>query len=316
MKPELAIFSKHRNMVFISYSRKDFQEVKEFNRLLESNGIKTWFDLHDVEFSSSFMQRISDGITSSDIILFMWTENSAFSEFSEKEVLTARQNGKRVIPILLKGYVPTGGWTAFFFSNINYVNANSTLEVQKLISELKSGVYHTEKLGHTMSSRGASNWKNPYLPITTSYLTLGRSTIHDARAYSQYYDTVIHPDGSATCRCLNQTWVAPDGYLFSRLVLTRAENFPSYPSKLPDSSYSYTKWRDALLRDGFYLIDIEGPTVKRTRTAIGERVEGFTATLKAQSPDGKMSMILSFDSPTARNADYANTLKKIEIELH
>lgn len=304
-------------MVFISYSRKDFQEVKEFNRLLESNGIKTWFDLHDVEFSSSFMQRISDGITSSDIILFMWTENSAVAEFSEKEVLTARQNGKRVIPILLKGYVPTGGWTAFFFSNINYVNANSTLEVQKLISELKSGVYHTSTIKNTAPLyKCTSNWENPYLPISISYLTLGKSSIYDAKAYSQFYDTTVNSNGTAVCTCSNQRWESTNGHTLNRLVLTCKEKFTAFPSKLPDCSLSYTKWREKLTNDGFQIIDLDGPTIKYTHTVFGERAEGFFAKMKAQSPDGKMSMILSFDSPTARNADYANTLKKIEIELH
>lgn len=59
--------------VFISYSRRDYEEVNSFVALLQNRipGLKCWFDLTGIESGDEFGEKIVSAIDNSSHVLFM-----------------------------------------------------------------------------------------------------------------------------------------------------------------------------------------------------------------------------------------------------
>ncbi len=120
--------------VFISYSRKDFEEVKSFKEMLESRipGINIWFDVNGVESGDEFEEKIITAIDNSAQVLFFLSKNSNASKWAKDELMYAKNTGKKVVPILLKG-VTLKGWFLFKFGRIDCIDSNNKIQVEKLI---------------------------------------------------------------------------------------------------------------------------------------------------------------------------------------
>ncbi len=123
--------------VFISYSRKDFEEVKSFKDILESRipGINIWFDVEDIEIAEKYTKRIIEGIDNSPNVIFCVSDNSMASEWTEKEIRYAASTQKRVIPVLLKE-AELKGWYLFEFGSINCADLAKEIEIETLIKNL------------------------------------------------------------------------------------------------------------------------------------------------------------------------------------
>ena len=74
--------------IFISYSRKNLDEVKAIKMEIEkSTGAECWMDLEGIESGSTqFTQDIVDGINDCRVFLFMLSEYSQASEFALREL--------------------------------------------------------------------------------------------------------------------------------------------------------------------------------------------------------------------------------------
>lgn len=74
--------------IFISYSRKNLDKVKEIKRGIEQEtGAKCWMDLNAIESDAAqFTQNIVDGINSCRVFLFMLTKESQTSKFALREL--------------------------------------------------------------------------------------------------------------------------------------------------------------------------------------------------------------------------------------
>ena len=91
---------------FLSHSSADNVLAKKIYRFLRDQAVSVWFDRVELRPGDSLMAKIASGITSSDILLVLVTENSKKSPWVEKELaiaLTKEVNGTgpKVIPILL-----------------------------------------------------------------------------------------------------------------------------------------------------------------------------------------------------------------------
>lgn len=91
--------------IFISYSRKDIDEVETLVTMLQKciPQLACWFDLTGIESGDEFTEKIISAIDKSSHVLFMLSDNSMASAWTKKEVTYAKNTGKRVIPVLLKG---------------------------------------------------------------------------------------------------------------------------------------------------------------------------------------------------------------------
>lgn len=84
--------------IFISYSRKDLETVKDIKKELEGLGFSCWFDLKGIESGSpEFTDDIAKAINGSSAVLFFLSENSQKSRWSLNELRVARDNEKHVV---------------------------------------------------------------------------------------------------------------------------------------------------------------------------------------------------------------------------
>lgn len=123
--------------LFISYSRKDFDEVSAIIERIKAAlpDISYWFDISGVESGDDFEDKIISAIDNSSYLLFALSENSIKSEWAKKEVKYAKIIGKKVIPILLKG-AEIKGWFLFHFNTVDYIDSTNTLEMGRFLEEL------------------------------------------------------------------------------------------------------------------------------------------------------------------------------------
>ena len=95
--------------LFISYSRKDIDEVLKIKEEIESaSGIKCWMDIHGIESGAiQFTKDIIDGINGCQVFLFMLSEHSQVSEFAVKELNFAykkkKECNKKVVIVNIDG---------------------------------------------------------------------------------------------------------------------------------------------------------------------------------------------------------------------
>ena len=129
--------------IFISYSRKDFDEVNQIVEMIKSRipTLNCWFDITGIESGDEFKEKIITAIDNSSYVLFALSENSIQSKYTRKEILYAKNSDTKVIPLLLKDAHPKG-WFLNKFGWENRIDTTNSLEIEKLIKILED---RTEK---------------------------------------------------------------------------------------------------------------------------------------------------------------------------
>ena len=123
--------------LFISYSRKDFDEVSSILEIIKTAipNLSYWFDIDGIESGDEFEDKIISAIDNSSYVLFALSENSIQSQWTKDEVMYAKNTDKKVIPILLKG-AQMKGWFLFKFGRIDCIDSTNTLQIEKLLQNL------------------------------------------------------------------------------------------------------------------------------------------------------------------------------------
>ena len=125
--------------IFISYSRKDFDEVNAFVEMLKQRipTLEIWFDLDGIESGDEFRDKIISAIKRSKYVLFALSKNSDQSEWTRKELGFAKGKGIKIVPILLKGaQLQDMDWFLFEFSGVDCIDIIDTKQIDKLIKNL------------------------------------------------------------------------------------------------------------------------------------------------------------------------------------
>lgn len=125
--------------LFISYSRKDFDEVSSILEIIKTAipNLSYWFDIDGIESGDEFEDKIISAIDNSSYVLFALSENSISSVWTKDEVMYAKNTDKKVIPILLKG-AEMKGWFLFKFGRIDCIDSTNSLQMEKLIQNLSA----------------------------------------------------------------------------------------------------------------------------------------------------------------------------------
>lgn len=98
---------------FLSHSSVDKPLATIIFRLLRDQAVSVWFDRMEMRPGDSLLKKIADGISNSDCLLVLVTDNSKQSPWVEKETTIAltkelHDTGPRVVPLLLRGCeIPT-----------------------------------------------------------------------------------------------------------------------------------------------------------------------------------------------------------------
>ena len=127
-----------RQEVFISYSRKDKEFVRQLDEALKSRGREPWVDWEGIPPGDKWEKTIYGAIEATNTFIFVLTPDSIASKVCGKEIAHAAANNKRLVPIVHRQVpdeeVPKSlGELNFIFcrDNDNFVEATD-----KLISAL------------------------------------------------------------------------------------------------------------------------------------------------------------------------------------
>lgn len=126
--------------VFISYSRKDSEIAKGICDTLNKLSIPYWIDIDGVYSGANFKEMIVNAISSSEIVLFLSSENSNKSDNVAKEISIADKYGKVIIPVRLDKS-PMNPKMDYDLAGIDFVDLFSFEE--KSIAKLRNAI-----LGH------------------------------------------------------------------------------------------------------------------------------------------------------------------------
>ena len=85
--------------VFISYSRRDINFVRQLNDALVAHKREAWVDWKDIPLTAEWQQEILINIETADSFVFVISPDSASSPNCRKEIDHAVSNNKRMVPI-------------------------------------------------------------------------------------------------------------------------------------------------------------------------------------------------------------------------
>ena len=139
----------HELRVFVSYSRADLAFVERLDAALEPRGIKLYIDRHDIAAFEDWRERITDLITSSDVVLVVLSPDAVVSEHCRNEIEIAAGLNKRLAPIVVRDIgnapvsAPVERINYIFFREIDDFAAASDKLVDALRSDLDWIPEHT-----------------------------------------------------------------------------------------------------------------------------------------------------------------------------
>lgn len=121
--------------IFVSYSRKDKNEVYPIVEMLQQNGYECWIDKKRINSGEVFKQLIIEAINECDVFLYMMSENSVKSEWVKKEYCLAKRKDKKIIPVLLKG-AEYCDEIMFDWADVDYIDASKSGWKKKILENL------------------------------------------------------------------------------------------------------------------------------------------------------------------------------------
>ncbi len=111
-----------KNYVFISYSSKENEFVKQLTNLFELNKIAYWKAPEMIAAGSNYAKEIPQAIRDCAVFLMVVSEASQESIWVEKEVDTAICHRKRIIPVKIDD-APLNDMYRFYLNNVQMVHA-------------------------------------------------------------------------------------------------------------------------------------------------------------------------------------------------
>ena len=88
--------------VFVSYSRRDGEFVRQLVEQLEARGKDVWVDVGGIRDGEVFPAALRAAVEGSDGFIFVISPDSVASRFCEQEVAHALELNKRIVPLLLR----------------------------------------------------------------------------------------------------------------------------------------------------------------------------------------------------------------------
>ncbi len=86
--------------VFVSYSRRNKNFAERLARDLSDAGLDVWVDWRQIQAGELWQNEIYRGIERSEMLIFCLSPDAVTSEWCQREINTARQQGKIIIPVM------------------------------------------------------------------------------------------------------------------------------------------------------------------------------------------------------------------------
>lgn len=135
--------------VFISYSRKDYVDeqmnvipgnaVSKVKDALTAAGITYWFDNEGMYSGDNFTEKIVSNIEISQIFVFLSSENANKSRWTCKEIASADEFGKYIIPVRIDR-TPYNKKVMFRIADLSYIDyyQNPEKGINDLVASIKA----------------------------------------------------------------------------------------------------------------------------------------------------------------------------------
>lgn len=135
--------------VFISYSRRDYvdeqknvipgNEVSKIKDALSKAGITYWFDEEGIYSGQNFVEKIVTNIENARIFLFLSTANANKSPWTCKEIASADEFKKHIIPVRIDSS-PYNKKVLFRIADLDYIEyySNPQKGITDLIKSIKT----------------------------------------------------------------------------------------------------------------------------------------------------------------------------------
>jgi hypothetical protein len=91
-----------RGHVFLSYTRRDHEQVEPLVKALEQAGVNVWLD-NDIRSGDSWWSVLQNAIREASGFIVVLTPHTAESAWVEREIMSADESKKDIIPVLLSG---------------------------------------------------------------------------------------------------------------------------------------------------------------------------------------------------------------------
>lgn len=142
--------------IFISYSRRDQEFVRQLHDSLLSDGRDVWVDWESIPLTADWFEEIKTGIEGADAFLFIISPDSVRSEVCAAEIEHAINMNKRFVPLLYKELIEphdkaalhpkisSHNWT--FMRNDEEFKENLVLLTDALDTDLEHARIHTRIL--------------------------------------------------------------------------------------------------------------------------------------------------------------------------
>ncbi len=156
--------SAKQRWTFISYSRQDKDFALELARELKSAGYLVWLDQLDIPAGARWDDEVERALQESEIFLIILTPASVSSENVKDEVGYAIDNGKRVLPVLLKECT-----VPLRLRRFQYVDFTKT--------EFNEGIKRAEQLLNTLIKESAPPIPANITPKTENIPLTAKTTV-------------------------------------------------------------------------------------------------------------------------------------------
>ncbi|MBK8023607.1 MAG: TIR domain-containing protein [Chloroflexi bacterium] len=145
--------------VFISYSRKDQDFVRQLFERLSEKDRAAWVDWEGIPVTADWWQEIAKGIDAADNFLFIISPDSVMSQVCNREIEYAVAHNKRLIPIVRREAVPEEMNKALARHNWLYAREGDDFDevFDALIDALNTDLVYVQ--GHTRLLVRAREWE-------------------------------------------------------------------------------------------------------------------------------------------------------------
>ncbi len=145
--------------VFISYSKRDYMlengllvpgnVIDIITNALSNNGISYWIDREGLDAGVTYAEHIAKNIKDCDVFLFLSTENANSSEWTLREISTAIDFGKTILPVRIdrSHYADSVSLYLASVQDIDWQEMGEKEAIRRIINRIK-GTRNEESLRH------------------------------------------------------------------------------------------------------------------------------------------------------------------------
>jgi len=151
-------------LIFVSYSSKDRPFALEFSQALELLGANIWIDQNSIQLGQNWDNAIEDALETADTFLLLISPTAVDSQNVQDEVSIAKENNKKLIPVLIMPCELPMRWKRLQFADLT---KNADKAIKDIVDELGLKLETTSNLKSVLSLIGLSEMSSDQIVKTS-----------------------------------------------------------------------------------------------------------------------------------------------------